>query len=92
MARGDYYDVWLRGEAKPRRVQATTMGASVGLDLNLSAVPKIGSMAQSLSPDFPFFTLYELDMTGKPKRTFQFAKDQVVAIEQGGEVLGGKKK
>lgn len=85
MARGDYYDVWLRGEEKPRRVQAMTMGASVELDLNLQTT-KIG--VATSQPEFPFFTIYELDMTKAPKRTFQFAKDQVVAIEQGSQVLG----
>lgn len=84
MARGDYYDVWLRDETQARRVQATKDGSTVAIEMNDPETPKVG---QPVKPPSPFITVHEVNKAGQPVRTFQFAKERVDVIEQGHETL-----
>jgi hypothetical protein len=79
MARGDYFDVILR-DTDPVRVQATQMGAKVALVMNDQEAGQLGKAAK---PASPFITIYELNRADQPIRTFQFAKDSVIAITEG---------
>ena len=80
MARGDYYDVWLKDEATPRRVQATKDGSSVGIDTGETT----GAIAKAPKE---FIEVYEVNKANQLVRIFRFARSNVVAIEQGHETI-----
>lgn len=88
MSRGDYYDVWLRGETTPRRVQATRIGATV--DIQMGYAEAVGRAAMNLPKEFIEVT--EVDKADEAIRTFRFARSEVVVIEQGNEMLKTRKK
>ena len=87
MARGDYYDVWLKEENQPRRVQATRIGATVSLDMGvMPATP-----GRPPSPPAEFITVTEIDKANVPIRTFYFARSEVQSIEQGNQMIKSRK-
>lgn len=91
MARGDYYDVWLRDETQPRRVQATRVGATVAIDMGEAVTIGTGSSAVS-KPASQFIAVTELDKADAPIRVFQFARERIDCIEQGhAPIKQGKK-
>jgi len=90
MARGDYYDVWLRGEAKARRVQATRLGGEVDIDMGDATNQTSGFGKATQSTGYQpkdFVEVAELNKAGQAVRIFRFARHEVVAIEQGTEQI-----
>jgi hypothetical protein len=92
LALGDYFDVTLRDTIHPDkiRVQATRVGSSVYLDEGEAQTQKPGQVSFQRAAS-PFVTVMELDKANQPIRTFKFAKDTVLVIEQGHAKIARKK-